>query len=62
MAKRQVLLLSFCQSTQRDKGSLRRTLMMIKTKNQMTLIAKMYRLKKSPEESEHESEQSCHDP
>ena len=29
----------------RDKVSLRRRLMMIKTKNQMTLIAKMYRLK-----------------
>ena len=29
----------------RDKGSLRRRLMMIKTKNMMTLIAKMYRLK-----------------
>ena len=28
-----------------DKGSQRRRLMMIKTKNQMTLITKMYRLK-----------------
>ena len=34
-----------CQSTHRDKGSLRRRLMMIKTKNQVTLIAKMHRLK-----------------
>ena len=29
----------------RGKGSLRRRLMMIKTKNQMTVITKMYRLK-----------------
>ena len=38
-------LLSFCQSTHRDKGCLRRRLVMIKTKNQMTLIAIVYRLK-----------------
>ena len=29
----------------RHKGGLRRRLMLIKTKNRMTLIAKMYRLK-----------------
>ena len=29
----------------RDKGSLRSRLMMVKTKNQMTLITKIYRLK-----------------
>ena len=46
MAKRQASLLSFCQSKHvKDKGSVRRRLMMIATKNQMTLIAKMYRLK-----------------
>ena len=28
-----------------DKGSLKRRLMMVKIKNQMTLIVKMYRLK-----------------
>ena len=34
--------------------------MMIKTKNMMTLIAKIF--KDIPEESEHEFEHSCHDP
>ena len=34
--------------------------MLIKTKNQMTLIAN--HVEDSPEEFEHESEHSCHDP
>ena len=37
----------------REKGSLRRRLMMIKTKNQMTLYVQVEDI---PEESEHESE------
>ena len=39
MARRRASLLSFCEVHIRDKGSLRRRLMMIKTKHQMTLIA-----------------------
>ncbi len=42
MAKRQAFLLNFCQVHIRDKDSLRRRLMMLKTKNLMT---RMYRLK-----------------
>ena len=44
LAKRQASCLFFVIAHIRDKGSLRRRLMM-KTKNQMTLIAKMYMLK-----------------
>ena len=45
-----------------DKGCLRRR-RMIKTKNQMTLITKVYiQVDDSSEESEHESEHSCHNP
>ena len=36
--------------------------MMIKTKNQMTLIGQDVQVGDSPEESEHEPEHSCHDP
>ena len=43
MARRQASLLSVCQIHLRDKEGLRRRLMM--SKNQMTLIAKMYWLK-----------------
>ena len=35
---------------------------MIKTKNQTTLITKMFRLKIAQKESEHEFEHSCHVP
>ena len=56
MAKRQASLFGFCQNTQRDKGSMRRRLM-IKTKNQMT-----YRQDVQVEDSPEESEHSCHDP
>ena len=43
MAKRQEFLLSFCQSTLKRQRESEEKAVMIK--NQMTLIAKMYRLK-----------------
>ena len=57
MARRQASLLSLVKVLIRDKGSLRRRLMVITTKNQMTLLTKLYRWKIA-----HESEHSCHGP
>ena len=45
----------------RDKGSLGRRLVMIKTKNQMTLMPRCTG-QKFPEDYEHEYEHSCNDP
>ena len=45
MAKDKHPCLVFCQSTHKRQSESEEKLMMIKTKNQMTLIAKIYSLK-----------------